>query len=306
MKKFGSERSRLEQILWRGLADYVYPAYRATFKRILPKRWEQIIVELGAMTLRLGYIPNIWSPRTFNEKVVHRKLFQYDPRFARCADKWQVRSYVADYVGEEYLTRVYGRFLDADSLRHCRMPGEFVLKASHGSGMTLICNEQLRIDRARLVEVAREWLGRAYGEETHEYWYSEIAERSVIMEELLEDQQYGTPLDFKFFVFRGHVKLIEVDMDRFTQHKQRFYDREWRCLPVKRERPLGPEISAPKRLEEMIDIAETLGRPFDFVRVDLYSPNDERVVFGELTFSPAAGWGRFWPKEWDWVVGRYW
>jgi len=38
----------------------------------------------------------------------------------------------------------------------------------------------------------------------------------------------------------------------------------------------------------MVDIAETLCEVFDFIRVDLYELNEERVVFGEMTVGPAS------------------
>src|SRR5215470_8781738 len=45
-----------------------------------------------ALTFRQihGYAPNLRAPRSFSEKVVHRKLFVQDPRFALLADKWAV------------------------------------------------------------------------------------------------------------------------------------------------------------------------------------------------------------------------
>ena len=42
----------------------------------------------------------------------------------------------------------------------------------------------------------------------------------------------------------------------------------------------------------MVKIAEDLSKEFEFVRVDLYNANG-KIYFGELTFSPAAGFIKF-------------
>ncbi len=34
--------------------------------------------------------------------------------------------------------------------------------------------------------------------------------------------------DYKFWVFGGKVELIQVDVDRYVEHKQYFYDRNWK------------------------------------------------------------------------------
>ena len=46
-------------------------------------------------------------------------------------------------------------------------------------------------------------------------------------------------------------------------------------------------VEKPEKLQEMLDYAEKLAKPFPFVRVDFYY-TENRIVFGELTFVPAA------------------
>ena len=54
----------------------------------------------------------------------------------------------------------------------------------------------------------------------------------------------------------------------------------------------------------MIEIAETLAEDMPFVRVDLYSVKNQ-ILFGELTFMPAAGYWKFIAPVWDYTVGEY-
>lgn len=265
-----------------------------------------VVDEVLNMWRSLGYFPNVWKPRSFNEKIAHRKLFQYDERYARLADKWRVREYVRDKVGQEFLTRVFGYALDPNDIDPAGLPDSFVIKATHDCGSTIIVDHKSDADWSEISRFLRDRLSRVYGVLDNQYWYAEIPP-AIIVEERLMDKQYGVPVDYKFFVFHGSVKVIQVIVGRFGQKAQGFYDRSWRRLPVLRPGSVSaPLIERPRQLGTMIEVAEALGSDFDFVRVDLYAPNDERVVFGELTFAPAAGRAPFLPRSFDFELGTYW
>ena len=55
----------------------------------------------------------------------------------------------------------------------------------------------------------------------------------------------------------------------------------------------------------MIELAEILGRDFDFARIDLYLV-EGKIFFGEVTHYPNAGLARFEPREFDRVLGDVW
>jgi hypothetical protein len=126
----------------------------------------------------------------------------------------------------------------------------------------------------------------------------------ILVEELLGDGG-AVPPDYKFYVFHGRVRLVSVELDRFTFHTRNLYTPAWEQLPVEWVYPAGKDIERPAALAEMIDVAERLGADTDFVRVDLYSVG-ERVVFGELTNYPDAGYGRFDPPDFDRQLGEWW
>ena len=249
------------------------------------RRWR---FEWVMMARKLGYYPNLLRPTTFNEKVARRKLSESPPLWSQPADKVAVRAIVKELIGEQYLIR---RLLVADVAEDIvldDLPDRFMLKASHGSGWVWpVRASGSRPSQDAIRRRCAQWLATRYGVGNHETWYEAIPPR-VIVEELLEDRTYGTPLDFKYWVFHGRVEYIQIDADRFTAHTRAFYDREWR-LQV---------IAIAERLAQLVD---------DFVRVDLYCVNDRTVYFGEYTLSPEAGWGRFWPsKAIDRQLGGLW
>lgn len=62
--------------------------------------------------------------------------------------------------------------------------------------------------------------------------------------------------------------------------------------------------SKPKELDILIDYSKKLSEKFKYVRVDLYIENN-KVYFGELTFTPAGGLSSFSDKKYDIELGKY-
>lgn len=253
----------------------------------------------------IGYWPSITAPQSFNEHIMHRKLCTDDPRYATIEDKLLARRYVDHRVSDAILPELYHTTTNPSTIPSAALPDAFVVKATHGSGMNKFVHHRDDFHPQSLINTCERWLTQTYGTDTREYWYADITPR-IIIEEYLTDDQFGHPLDFKCYVFHGRVEVIEVHMDRFGNHRNRLYDREWRPLNVRYEFPLAPAIDRPAVLDEMIEVAESLAKGFDFLRVDLYAPNDDKVIFGELTVAPGAGNHGFQPVNFDFVLGSYW
>jgi len=254
----------------------------------------------------LGYLPNLLWPRSFSEKLVRRKLRRPPAIWSELSDKVQVRRLVAARIGEQFLNPLYLVTQDPDEVDLAALPERFVVKANHGSGWNLIVRDKTSIDADELRARCRTWLGMRYGLDTNESWYRSIQPK-ILIEHFLTDAVHGVPLDFKFWVFHGAVEFVQIDFARFSNHTRTFYDREWNRQPWSVLYPAGPDLERPKRLDRMIEIAESLAFDPEFIRVDLYSPDDEKVFFGELTLAPGAGREPFLPtKIHDFRVGSFW
>lgn len=239
------------------------------------------------------------------KKILHRKLYSDNELYSRVADKYRARSYVAERVGEDILTELYHVTDDPGTIPFGELPDQFVIKATHGWGWNILVPEKDDSDFEEIRSQCQDWLQQEFGHRTNEYWYLDITPR-ILVEEFIHDDTRSVPLDFKFFVFDGEVEMIEVDVDRFTGHKQRFYTPRWDPIDVKRGKPLAEDIVRPPQLTEMVSIAETLGEEFNFVRVDLCNPVDGRIVFGEVTVAPGAGYIGFIPVKYDFELGSHW
>lgn len=248
-----------------------------------------------------GYTCNFNHPSTFNEKVQWIKLNYYNPNYTLCADKFRVRQYIADKIGEKYLTPCIGIYDSVEEIDFEKLPFRFVIKPTHGFGEVLICKDKSQLDWKKESRKIRSWLKENQYDMTGEWQYKDIKPK-IICEELLEENIN----DYKFFCFSGQPMYIQVDYDRFINHKRQMFDVNWNridcslCYPSDDQR-----LERPAQLEEMLEICKVLSEGFEFVRVDLYSSKG-KVYFGELTFTPGNGMDKFMPYMWDEKFGALW
>jgi len=244
---------------------------------------------------------NIKTPVSFNEKLQWLKLFGGYERYSNLADKFKVKNYVKIRIGNKYLNNEFFVVKELESIDFSTLPESFVVKPNHLSEYVHICRDKTNLDVGRLMQTIKYWRSLDYYFIWFESVYKNI-EPLVLFEEFLSDG-YKTLRDYKLFCFNGHVKYIQVDIDRFENHTRNMYSRNWEIQNFSYEHPRSNLIlSPPGKLDEMISVAEELSKGFPFLRVDLYHVK-ERVVFGELTFFPEAGLGRLFPSSWDLELG---
>lgn len=244
---------------------------------------------------------NINNPQTFNEKIIKRILFDKKDIYSDLADKYKVRSFVRDKVGEEYLIRLYGVYNKVEDIDFDILPNEFVLKCNHDSGSVFICKDKKTFEFSKVKKKLKFYLKRNFYYLTREWHYKNI-QPCIICEEKLSDNT-----DYKFHCFNGQVEFIEFTQGRFYDEiRTNIYGREWNLLPIliSGRRNTDDPKEKPKNLEKMLWIAEKLSKNFEYVRVDLYNPNGV-IKFGEMTFTPAGGLDDM-PENFDKYLGGLW
>lgn len=246
------------------------------------------------------------NPMTFNEKLQWLKLYDRRPEYSNMVDKYTVRKYIAEKVGEELLIPLLGKYNNYEEIDFNSLPNKFVLKPNHTSGDIFICKAKSEIDHDELKRTINKWLKREYFWDHREWPYKNI-KPMIICEKFLVDES-GTDLkDYKVMCFNGEPRCILVASDRYssTGLKIDFYDMNWNLLPFKREKPRSnKQISNPKSSSRMTEIAKILSKNIPFVRVDFYEVNGH-LYFGELTFYPGAGFEKFEPEEYDYILGSW-
>lgn len=256
----------------------------------------------------MGRELNLTDPNTFNEKLQWLKLYDRRPEYTMMVDKYLVRGYIAETLGEEYLIPLLGVWDDPDEIDFDALPNQFVLKCNHNSGLGMcICKDKSKLDIAKVKRELRKGLKQNYYLTGREWPYKNVP-RKIICEQYISDGAQGAELkDYKFMCFNGEVKCSFVCSDRFSKKGLHvtFFDRDWNVMPFERHYPALKEgISRPKNYEKMIAFAEELSKKIPFLRVDFYEVNG-RIYFGELTFFPGSGMEEFSPEEWDIILGSW-
>lgn len=252
--------------------------------------------------LKTGKVLNLNHPVTFNEKLQWLKLNWRKNIFTACADKYEVRNYVETRVGKGILNELHGVYLRPESIELSSLPDKFVLKVTHGSGQNVICMDKSKLDWKKTCDDLKTFLALNHYYHGREWPYKNIPPRIVCEKYLEEDGDL--PKDYKFFCFNGEPKVIQVDTGRFQEHQRNMYDTDWNPLNFSLQYPQGETVDKPSRLKEMLEYAKSLSEDMPFVRVDFYQVND-RVIFGEMTFFPENGNGRFSPDTYDALLGSY-
>lgn len=250
-----------------------------------------------------GYALNLQNPKTFSEKIQWIKLYGHLECFSKYVDKYAVREFIKQRIGEQYLIHSIGIYERVEDIDYEALPNSFVMKATHGSGWNLIIKDKKMADWNCARETMRKWVASSYYKKYGEPVYKPIKGR-VIIEEYLDDPS-GDLKDYKIFCFSGKPKYIQVDSERFKDHKRDFYDLNWNKVPMKIA-PIDylPDLHVkPVKIEEMLELSHKLSQGFPFVRVDLYCTCGH-IYFGELTFLPSAGLAPITPIEYNLLLGE--
>jgi hypothetical protein len=237
------------------------------------------------------------SPTRLTEFIQRRKLLDRDPRLPLLIDKVCAKHFVADRLGDEWITPTLwsGTVLPETP----PWPRPFVVKSRHG------CNQRQFVrsgseDWTAIRRASSRWMRRNYGFWLDEHGYSGVP-RGLIVEPFVGD---GTvlPIDYKLFVFHGRAAFIQVHLERESNHRWLVFDRQWGRVSLPNA-DLDPD--PPASLARMIEGAEILAAGLDFVRIDFYQVAGQ-PRFGEMTFYPGSGLEPVDPPELDLAMGSLW
>lgn len=250
---------------------------------------------------------NLKNPQTFNEKLQWLKLHDRKPEYTMMVDKYEVRKYIAQKLGEEYLIPLLGVWDNVDDIDFDALPNQFVLKCNHNSGLGMcICMDKSKLDIEKVKKELKKGLKQDYYMTGREWPYKNV-KRKIIAEQYMIDESGKELKDYKLMCFNGKVKCSFVVSDRFGDNGLRvtFFDTGWNVMPFKRHyRKSENIIKKPESYDKMVEFAEDLSKNIPFVRIDFYDING-RLYFGEITFFPGGGFEEFTPEKWDDELGSW-
>lgn len=255
--------------------------------------------------LRVGHKLNLKNPRTYNEKLQWLKINDRQSKYSRMVDKYEVKQFVASIIGDKYVIPTLGIWNSVREIDFNKLPNQFVIKCTHDSGGVIVCKDKSNFDIKRAKRNLSKWLNKNYYYRNREWPYRNVNPR-IIAEKYMVDESGIELKDYKIFCFDGVPRMIEVDFDRFTEHKRNIYDTNWNLQKFSIQYPNDKTriIERPKELEKMIELASILSANIPHVRVDLYNVSGE-IYFGELTFYHGSGCENFIPEYWNKIFGEW-
>ncbi|MEN6461187.1 MAG: ATP-grasp fold amidoligase family protein [Syntrophomonas sp.] len=256
------------------------------------------------------YKLNLSNPVTYSEKLNWIKIYYKHELFPICADKYTVRQYIEDCGYKDLLNELLWEGFDANEIPFDKLPQQFVIKVTHGSGLNIICKNKDELDINRTVKTLNKWLKQKYLLCYGEWFYGKVRPR-IIIEEFLSEDGDTLPVDYKLYYFNDingspGIGFSGVHTDRFKHHKMTLYDADWNKMSgVTWGYPFEEGyLAKPQNYDEMVEITKILAKPFLHVRIDFYIIKD-KLYLGEITFTCSAGYAKIQPYEFDAKLGSW-
>ncbi|GAB4163091.1 MAG: ATP-grasp fold amidoligase family protein [Winogradskyella sp.] len=282
---------------------YVIKVFYEIYILVLHLVPDELVIK-NAFKRHMGYSLDLKNPKSLNEKINWLKLYDRKEVYTTIADKYAVRDYVAQKIGDKYLIPLLFETKNAKDLIPENLPhNNFIIKTNHDSSGGLIVRDSSKVDWKKIHEKFSRLLKENHYIVTREWQYKNIPRR-IIVEQLLTTIDGQIPYDYKFMFFNGKLAFIIVDLDRFeTKRTRNLYDRKWNLLPFEWKRPNGITIEKPKKFKKMKKLAKKLAKDFVCIRVDMYNI-DGKIYFGELTLHHSSGLSKFVQEEYDFKLGK--
>lgn len=255
--------------------------------------------------IKFGKKLNLNDPKTLNEKILWLKLNKYmnDPIVKKCADKYRVREYVESLGCKEILNELIKVYDSPYEISWDELPEMFAMKLNVGCGANLICSDKNKLNLNKVLYEVKKWF-----EEKFYAGYSEMqykgSKYKIIVEKYLGTKE-NLPEDYKFMCINGKAEYVMICLNRGSTKKTKYclYDREWNWHKFDTSCVTDPGLKKPKLVNKAFEYADKLSSKFPFVRTDLYIV-DDKIYFGELTFTPCGGMDNSILPEVDKMLGE--
>lgn len=256
----------------------------------------------------MGEELNLKNPTKFTEKLQWMKLYAHNPLYTQMVDKYEVKDFVANWIGKEYVLPIYGVWDSFDQIDFDKLPNQFVLKCNHDSGSYVVCTDKATFDKEKARQVLEPALKKNFFWMFREWPYKNV-KRRIIAEQYEPSLGKKESVEYKLTCFDGEVKVITVcsgiphqavelrNNDNFSKDWKR---QNWYAV----YKPTGKDIKKPAEMDDIVRFSEELSKGIPQVRIDWYVI-DGKIYFGEFTFFTWSGYIHFEPKEWNLTMGEW-
>lgn len=273
------------------------------FKKMNDEKYLCIVYKI-----RTGKTLNLENPKTFNEKLQWLKLYDRKIEYTTMVDKYAVKQYVADKIGENHIIPTLGVWDKFEDIDFDKLPNNFVLKCTHDSGGLVICRDKSKLDMNAAKKKLNKSLKRNYFYAGREWPYKDVKPR-IIAEKYLEEKGKTVPEDYKVYCINGKPIYIVVFHNRFNHGEElseTVYNTAWEPQYISLDEHFKVSNiveSVSECLDKMLEYSEILSENICQSRIDFYIVNNH-LYFGEITLYTASGFQKMIPEEMDYKLGQ--
>ena len=231
------------------------------------------------------------NPVTLNEKLQWLKVYYRNPMDTMLVDKYEVKKYVSNLIGKEYIIPTLGVWSKAEDIEWESLPEKFVLKCTHDSHSVVICKNKEQLDKANVSKFLNSCLNRNLYWLAREWPYKNVKPQ-IIAEQFISSKDNSELVDYKFYCFDGKPRYFMYSLGEASHNpKNHKFDMKMKSIDYlfKKDSTIKEsEVQLPVNIDEMISIVNRLAIDRAHVRIDLFNVDGD-IYFGEYTFYSGAG-----------------
>ena len=248
---------------------------------------------------------DLYNPKTYNEKLQWLKLYNATPIKTRLADKYLVRDWVKEKIGEEYLIPLLGVYDKFDDIDFDKLPEKFVIKCNHGSGWNIIVKDKSQLNLNEAKEKLDKWMGENFAYKIgYELHYRDIKPK-IIIEKYIDPAESNH--EIQVWCFNKEMKFISVESIKDEDNLVRgtFYpdgkETEFQISPNHYHKL--EKITDQKAFDKAKELALKMLVDVPYVRIDFIEWKGS-VLFREMTFTSGSGLSEIKPDIYNEKLGN--
>ncbi len=232
--------------------------------------------------------------KIFNDMLYNIKTSQEveNPLRVFVSDKEYCKIFLYKIIQEKHIIPNIAIVKNFSEINNLTLDSNCIIKPTHLAGKWIIKKDNSQLNFIEKQNIKSWFLQNQYYANRERNYLN--LKPKIIVEPLLFDNE--NIIDYKFFCFKGKAKAIQVDFDRAIDHSRSLYDMKWNRLDLSIDFKINEKkLEKPKNLSQMINLAEVIGKYFNFVRIDMYTNNQE-IFVGEITNIHGGATEKFLPN----------
>ena len=261
-----------------------------------------------AFYIKFGKKLNLNHPKDINEKIQWLKIYDNKAIKQQLTDKYLVRNYVKEKIGEDFLKPILQVCNKFDEINFEILPESFVVKCNHGCKWHFfVKNKYNYLNNKKFLNFTKDitdgWISQSFfGWSDFETQYKDIQPK-IIIEELLRENKNESPAEIEVWCFNSSPEIIQKSKTNTDSQKiVSIFDKNHNQLNLKFDKNNVIEQSPfDENLNLAAELSTKLADNFKLVRVDwiLYK---NKLYFNEMTFTPYSGFILFDKEYEDWYI----